>query len=245
MLRLLHMVVLAALFLAAADVYKIKYESTLQAERVAKLRGEIRREQDTIANLRAEWSKLDSPDRIQDLARSDRGLVEHLSRARAKRFVNHVRHIRVGEHNDRRLAKLALRADFLQDIHPVHFRQHQIEQNCIGPKFVNPVKARLAILRDFQLVALFFKARPIDMRHNRIVFDDQYFLHTTAFILSGREQFGVFRQKLFDPDKFFVDRLHQRSRSAGVALQGRMLKLAQQRNQRHHTASGARSGGGN
>jgi cell division protein FtsL len=69
MLRLLHMVVLAGLFLAAADVYKIKYESTLQAEKVAKLRGEIRREQDAIANLRAEWSKLDSPDRIQDLAK--------------------------------------------------------------------------------------------------------------------------------------------------------------------------------
>ena len=68
MLRLLHMVVLAALFVAAADVYKIKYESTLQAEKVAKLRGEIRREQDTIANLRAEWSKLDRPDRIQELA---------------------------------------------------------------------------------------------------------------------------------------------------------------------------------
>jgi len=68
MLRLLHMVVLAALFLAAADVYKIKYESTLQAEKVARLRGEIRREQDTIANLRAEWSKLDRPDRIQELA---------------------------------------------------------------------------------------------------------------------------------------------------------------------------------
>ena len=69
MLRLLHMVVLAALFLAAADVYKIKYESTLQAEKVAKLRGEVRREQDTIASLRAEWSKLDRPDRIQELAR--------------------------------------------------------------------------------------------------------------------------------------------------------------------------------
>jgi cell division protein FtsL len=68
MLRLLHMVVLAGLFLAAADVYKIKYESTLQAEKVAKLRGEIRREQDMIANLRAEWSKLDRPDRIQELA---------------------------------------------------------------------------------------------------------------------------------------------------------------------------------
>ena len=40
----------------------------MQAERVAKLRGEVRREQDTIAGLRAEWSKLDRPDRIQDLA---------------------------------------------------------------------------------------------------------------------------------------------------------------------------------
>src|SRR4051812_21014542 len=66
--RVLHVVVLVALVLAAADVYKIKYESTLQAEKVAKLRGEIRREQDTIANLRAEWSKLDRPDRIQELA---------------------------------------------------------------------------------------------------------------------------------------------------------------------------------
>ncbi len=66
--RLLHIVVLAALVLAAADVYKIKYESTLQAERVAKLRGEVRREQDAIASLRAEWSKLDRPDRIQELA---------------------------------------------------------------------------------------------------------------------------------------------------------------------------------
>ena len=68
MLRLLHIVVLAALVFAAADVYKIKYESTLEAERVAKLRGEIRREQDAIASLRAEWSRLDRPDRIQDLA---------------------------------------------------------------------------------------------------------------------------------------------------------------------------------
>jgi cell division protein FtsL len=66
--RLLHIVVLAALVLAAADVYKIKYESTLQAERVAKLRAELRREQDAIANLRAEYSKLDRPDRIQELA---------------------------------------------------------------------------------------------------------------------------------------------------------------------------------
>ena len=67
--RLLHVVVLVALVLAAADVYKIKYESTLQAEKVSKLRADVRREQDAIASLRAEWSKLDRPDRLQELAR--------------------------------------------------------------------------------------------------------------------------------------------------------------------------------
>jgi len=67
--RLLHIVVLAGLVLAAADVYKIKYESTLEAERVAKLRAELRREQDLIASLHAEWAKLDRPDRLQELAR--------------------------------------------------------------------------------------------------------------------------------------------------------------------------------
>ena len=66
--RLLHIVVLVALVLAAADVYKIKYESTLEAERVAKLRAELRREQDLIATLRAEWARLDRPDRLQELA---------------------------------------------------------------------------------------------------------------------------------------------------------------------------------
>jgi hypothetical protein len=68
MLRLLHIVVLAALVLAAADVYKIKYESTLQAERVGKLRTDVRREQDMIAGLRAAWARLERPDRVQDLA---------------------------------------------------------------------------------------------------------------------------------------------------------------------------------
>jgi hypothetical protein len=69
MMRLLNIAVIAALVLAAADVYKIKFESTRQAQRVAKLRMEIRREQDTIAALRAQWSKLDNPARIQDLVR--------------------------------------------------------------------------------------------------------------------------------------------------------------------------------
>jgi len=69
MIRLLNICVIAALFMAAAYVYKIKYESTQRAEQVAKLRTEIRREHDAIAALRAEWSRLDSPARIQELAK--------------------------------------------------------------------------------------------------------------------------------------------------------------------------------
>ncbi len=67
--RFLHLCVIAAFVFAAIDVYKIKYDSTLQAERVDKLRGEIRREQEAIATLRAEWAKLDRPDRVQELAK--------------------------------------------------------------------------------------------------------------------------------------------------------------------------------
>src|ERR1700678_4447145 len=67
-MRFIHLIVVAALVSAAADVYKIKFESTVQAERVAKLRTEIRREHDAIAVLRAEWAHLANPARIQALA---------------------------------------------------------------------------------------------------------------------------------------------------------------------------------
>ena len=67
-MRLLNILVIAALIMAASYVYKIKFDSTLQAERVAKLRGEIRKERDAIARLRAEWAKLETPARIQGLA---------------------------------------------------------------------------------------------------------------------------------------------------------------------------------
>ena len=67
-MRLLHILVIGTLVAAAAYVYEIKFESTLQAERLAKLRTEIRRERDAIATLRAEWAKLDNPMRIQGLA---------------------------------------------------------------------------------------------------------------------------------------------------------------------------------
>lgn len=69
MLRLLHLVVIAALVSAAAYVYKIKFDATVQAERVAKVRRDIHREREAIAMLRAEWARLNNPSRIQGLAR--------------------------------------------------------------------------------------------------------------------------------------------------------------------------------
>jgi hypothetical protein len=72
-LRFLHLTVVAALIVAAAYVYKIKFESTVRAAEVARLAAEIRRERDAIAALKAEWAQLENPARIQ-------GLVErHLS----------------------------------------------------------------------------------------------------------------------------------------------------------------------
>jgi hypothetical protein len=67
-LRLLNFVVIGALVLAAAYVYRIKFDSTVQAEHLAKLRSEQRHERDRIAALRAEWGTLDNPERVEALA---------------------------------------------------------------------------------------------------------------------------------------------------------------------------------
>ena len=69
-LRVLNIVVIGALVLAAAYVYRIKFDSTVQAEHLAKLRGEVRRERDRIAALRAEWGELDNPARIETLGQA-------------------------------------------------------------------------------------------------------------------------------------------------------------------------------
>jgi hypothetical protein len=68
-LRVLNLVVIAALVLAAAYVYRIKFYSTVQAERLAKIRSEVRHERDAIAALRAKWGELDTPARIETLAK--------------------------------------------------------------------------------------------------------------------------------------------------------------------------------
>jgi cell division protein FtsL len=68
MMRLVNIMVIAALIVAATTVYKIKFDSTLQAEKVAKLHNELRRERNAIAALRAQWARLDTPSRIERLA---------------------------------------------------------------------------------------------------------------------------------------------------------------------------------
>src|SRR5215470_16949256 len=66
--RLLHLTVVAALIVAAAYVYKIKFEATVRAAEVSRLAAEIKRQRDAIAALKAEWVQLENPARIQGLA---------------------------------------------------------------------------------------------------------------------------------------------------------------------------------
>ena len=87
MMRFVHLIVVAALVVAAVGVYTIKFESAVRAERVAKLAAEIKRERERIAALRAEWALLDNPDRIQALVHRhlalkmlDPAQIEHLDR---------------------------------------------------------------------------------------------------------------------------------------------------------------------
>ncbi len=67
-MRILHLLVIGFLVFAAAYVYRIKMESTVRTERVLRLHADIREQRDAIATLRAEWTKLDAPLRLQGLA---------------------------------------------------------------------------------------------------------------------------------------------------------------------------------
>jgi hypothetical protein len=66
--RIIHLLVIGALVFAAAYVYRIKMESTERTERVLRLHADVREQRDAIAALRAEWSRLDAPLRLQGLA---------------------------------------------------------------------------------------------------------------------------------------------------------------------------------
>jgi hypothetical protein len=65
--RIIHLLVIGVMVFAAAYVYRVKMDSTVRTERALKLHAEIREQRDAIAVLRSEWSKLDSPQRLQGL----------------------------------------------------------------------------------------------------------------------------------------------------------------------------------
>jgi cell division protein FtsL len=67
-LRILHALSLLILVGSAVAVYKVKYDTTYEVQRIAKLRSEIRNENERLALLRAEWTRLAAPQRVQELA---------------------------------------------------------------------------------------------------------------------------------------------------------------------------------
>lgn len=67
MFRVANVVMVVALLVTAAVVYQLKYASTAEAERLATLRAQIRKERDAISLLRAEWARRTSPIYIQGL----------------------------------------------------------------------------------------------------------------------------------------------------------------------------------
>ncbi|WP_374305430.1 hypothetical protein [Methylocella sp.] len=68
MVRILNVLAVLALIGSAIYAYSIKYDTIFHAEKIAKLKHQIKAEQDRVATLKAEWSHLTRPERVQMLA---------------------------------------------------------------------------------------------------------------------------------------------------------------------------------
>lgn len=68
MIRIVHLVAVALVIFTSFALYRVKYEAGEKARELAALRTEIAAEKDMIAVLRAEWSHLNRPARLQELA---------------------------------------------------------------------------------------------------------------------------------------------------------------------------------
>ncbi|MGE0846977.1 MAG: cell division protein FtsL [Flavobacteriaceae bacterium] len=74
MSRLTTLILLLVMATAAVGLYQIKHEASEVAASNAALEAEIARAENDISVLKAEWSHLNDPARIQDLARRHLGL---------------------------------------------------------------------------------------------------------------------------------------------------------------------------
>lgn len=76
MLRTLNFLLIALMLAGAALVYDLKYEAERATAKVAKITHRIENERDAIATLKAEWSLLNQPKRLQDLAERYKSYLE-------------------------------------------------------------------------------------------------------------------------------------------------------------------------
>lgn len=81
MTKIVSLLLVSLMVLAAAAVYDMKYEAESDAKRIAKLENDVRSEQERISRLKAEWSVLTQPARLQELATSHIGLLKLQSMA--------------------------------------------------------------------------------------------------------------------------------------------------------------------
>ena len=65
--RIFNLILLGVMIVAAAMTYDLKYNAESAANRVARLQSDIAKERAKIQALRAEWSMLDQPARLQAL----------------------------------------------------------------------------------------------------------------------------------------------------------------------------------
>jgi hypothetical protein len=70
MVRILNIIAIAALIGSAIYAYSIKYKTIFHAEAIAQLKSDIKKEQDQIGLLRADWAHLTRPERVQALSES-------------------------------------------------------------------------------------------------------------------------------------------------------------------------------
>ena len=76
MVRTLNVLFVLAVVIGAATVYDMKLAAKKSASRVSQLQAEIETERNAIRHLRARWSELNQPDRLQDLVERYNGYLE-------------------------------------------------------------------------------------------------------------------------------------------------------------------------
>jgi len=73
-MRTVNIILIAAALAMAFALYKVKYDALASVREIRKLEAEIAHERETVNILKAEWSHLTQPGRLESLARKHLGL---------------------------------------------------------------------------------------------------------------------------------------------------------------------------